>query len=40
MKKFPSEVDGFTFLHFNLKVIASDVKVLCAKKAIKLRESL
>ena len=27
-KKFTSKVDGFTFVHFCLKVITSDVKVL------------
>ena len=28
LKKFTSKVDGFTFVHFCLKVITSDVKVL------------
>ena len=28
LKKLPSKVDGFTFVHFCLKVITSDVKVL------------
>ena len=27
LKKFTSKVDGFTFVHFYLKVITSDVKV-------------
>ena len=28
LEKFTSKVDGFTFIHFCLKVITSDVKVL------------
>ena len=28
LKKLTSKVDGFTFVHFCLKVITSDVKVL------------
>ena len=30
LKKFTSKVDGFSFVHFCLKVITSDVKVLYA----------